>query len=347
MSTSDNKISKGTDTKNVLKTIYTAPKKVTYPKLDNVDDNVFMDKDEVYRYLVIEIVKGTSFCLVHKKEENDFQVYFHKREPEKDKNDFCSLDANVNAESLPLYKPLRDLAEELGKGQVNFVIFLEYVTFQNQKCNYILPDEDNVAKILIYDIFINDNWIPHDLLKELCDRHGLRTMPVLYDGKYDENIFNKFLYEVPSHFNKAEKYGLLIKSQIEDIEYNKRIAKIMLNKKFKGDLILYSSLSDEEIERKVKSEITKNFYESRRANVDFAMKNLFPNLYDPADAKQAGKMLSHAVKHSLRTYFYYSVQDIGGFKSTEFEKKKINKELNKQLSNIFIKRYKFFKKEAV
>lgn len=325
--------------------------KQSHPRLYNVDYNPKFTKKN-FKFVVSELVKGVSFCVTHFKHKNDFEINYHRDESRNYYNDFCSLEANINAQKLPLYEPMRKLAGILGGGEVDFTVFLEYITLNNQRSSYITSDD--TAKILVYDIFINDNWIPYDQLKSVCDSCGLQTMPILYLGKYDEKIFNTFLNEVPSMFNKADKFGLIVKSFIEDTENNKRNAEILINKKFKKEVaLLYPpdevTISNEEISKKVEDKIKERFNKPQREMIDRNVSMAFPDMLRKQKIYKKdfpGKLLSHAVKQSVSFYFNGIELEFSLFNKilTRKERKLFVKELKKQLSNIFIERYDLFKR---
>ena len=332
----------------ITNTVYPKTAMFKYPKLNNIDSGIFLNKAENFKYLLVELVKGTSFCVSYKKGKKDLEVNFNEREYDKRETDYCSLDANINAVELPLYEPFRKLIKTLGNGQVDFTVFLEYVTSDNQKSNYL--QEKDLAKIIIYDIFINENWVDHYLLKKICEECGFFTMPVLYRGVYDEKIFKSFLYETSSHFNNTKKYGAIIKSSIEDFENKKRIAELLINEnvaKEKKYLPVAQNksktISQKEISKEVKREIGLKFFESRRVVIDSKVKSLYPEVFKNKKVDNPGKVLSYAVKQTLLLYMNYSCLDISRLLLNATEKKCVSKEINTQLSEIFINRYKLFK----
>lgn len=315
-----------------------------HPKLENMDKLVDISEKDGTRYVVSELVKGVSFCATYDL-DSEFELNFHKEEENKDnETDFMSLEAIINAKDLPLYIPFKRLIDKLGAGKVPFTVFLEYVTYENQRSNYIEKGDDT-AKVIIYDIYINKNWISYDLLEDICSECGLYTPPIIYEGAYDKKIIENFIYKVPSIYNEAEKYGVVIKSFIEDSKRYKRLAKIELNKNLvpeKEQKKTEVFLTDNEVDRKIKAEIKDRFFEARRMSLDKKIKTVYPELKSAKIAKVKGKLLSYAVQSAIKEFFSYWLNDVKK-KNSEGDYKKIKKQLNKELSSIFIKRYDLFK----
>jgi hypothetical protein len=71
---------------------------------------------------------------------------------------------------------------------------------------------------LISDIFVNQRWMDHDIVVELCKKYGVYTLPVIFEGVATED-FLMGLLDTPSKISKNETiHGLFVKSPYESLE---------------------------------------------------------------------------------------------------------------------------------
>ncbi len=319
------------DKKPFYTTPYTYKKTPEHPKKVNITNYPpDLSKQEFYTFLIQELVKGVSFCITYFKDKEDFELNFHDYETDKDEDSFMTIEANINAPGLPLYKPFRELAKLLGNSKVDFTVFAEYVNWENQKIEYF-TEEDGSA-FFVYDIAINENWVDAEDIKRLCDECNIGYMPVIYEGKYDQKIIDSFLKDVKSQINTAvPKYGLVIKSDIEDLVDHKRVAKVLLNVKEKP------VVDDSEVEEFIETLMGMRMNESRMMTIDSAIKQIYPRAFEKDSNVQLCSILSSAVWKAKSIFFSDDMR-------SEAFKAKYEKELNRQLSNLFIKRYRVFQK---
>lgn len=335
---------KNTQTENNKKGFskYSYKKKSDHPKLENIDYGVTLPAAKGFLYNIVEIPKGVSFCVTYEKGKEDFQINFKDGEDKNNSEFFLTLDANINARGMSLYKPFRDLSLILGYRQVDFTVFLEYVSYESQKCKYLEKGDDTVL-IIITDIYINSNWIRQKDLEEICRSCGLFTMPILYEGVYNENLINSYTNDVYSHFNKKEKlYGVMVKATIEDEKDSKRLASIRLNNRFIP--ILPKQTQKDIMSKEVVDYIKRSFGEEKIESIDKKVKAQFPGFLENTKDYTIKEILEYSVKEA-KTNYLYNLYLMKSFNNNT--KKVMKKELNKQLSDLFIRRYDMFKKESV
>lgn len=324
---------------------YSTTYKYAYTKkeiTDNVDPNAELLKEKGFKYNVVEVPKGVSFLIKYKKDREDFDIDFqHKEEEQNEENhmDFYTLDGNINGKDMPLKEPFSKLKDMLGFGFVDFIVFAEYITQENQKVKYFKEKKD-WGILVIKDIYINGNWIRQKDLEKICKEVGLITMPILYEGIHDEKIFDVFVNETGSHFNpEVEKYGIYIKSVMEMENKGKRMVKLLLNEKFKEEKSLSLFFNEEELRKKAAEFLTEKLDDTRFEAIDKILKFKYPNFLEDKEL-DVGKFLSDAVS-TVKLYHLYGWREkLGGtnFTTTDYERK-IEKVLNSLISAILIKRY--------
>lgn len=327
--------------------------KTTYTKYSkkSVDVNIPLGaklrKEEGFKYNIVEKVKGVSFVIRHVKSEEDFSIEFlHKHEEREGayQTDFYTLDANINSEGMALFGPFRKLAMSLGFSLVDFTVFVEYITYKNQRLEYLKEGES--GRLIINDIYINGNWIRQKDLEAICQKVGLMTMPILYEGKYDEKVFETFANKTYSHFNVGTmKYGIFIKPVIEDENENKRMAIEILNEKYtsvpKEDY--RSILPHEDILKELVEEfVDERLNEVRLKSVDKVLEIVFPGVFSGKEV-DANKLLSKAV--STAKSYYLKDFDLLEIKDRQAQRK-VEKSLNSAISSLFIKRYGLFNRRT-
>lgn len=335
------KVKMKTGKKESVCTTTTTKKSTTYktfskhPKLENIDAGASLPGGKDFFYNIIEKPKGASFCITYFSNEEDFEINYAKKETRRDKEELLTLEANINAESMALYKAFRELADKLGGGHVDFTVFAEYVSFDNQVCKYFSED-DGLARVIISDIFINDNWIRHKDLIPLCESCGLEIMPILYEGNYSKSILDLYANEVSSTINSEEKvYGIVIKAVLEEERNSKRIAKEFINKKFEKKT---ENLFD--VKKEVEGYIKKSFPESKRLFIDSEVKKEFPDFFEEQKKATTIDLVLPFAVSKTKTVFFSGLKFLKAFKKETA--KKTEKEINKRLSEIFIKRYGMF-----
>lgn len=85
-----------------------------------------------------------------------------------------------------------------------FVMFGEYI-----------PERPSDA-FVIFDIFINDNWVSHSDVVRIAADNGFRYPRVLFHGLFDEDVIRKVMSSIDSDVNQGEKIKYaFIKSEME------------------------------------------------------------------------------------------------------------------------------------
>lgn len=94
------------------------------------------------------------------------------------------------------------IVQELGS--LPFVMFGEYI-----------PERPSDA-FVVFDLFVNDNWISHSDLVRIVADNGFRYPRILFHGLYDEDIIRKVMKNVDSDVNEGEKIKyVFVKSEME------------------------------------------------------------------------------------------------------------------------------------
>lgn len=318
---------------------YSYTKKSDHPKLDNIDLGAILPTQKSFLYNIMEMPKGVSFCVTYEKGKDDFQINFKNGETVDKSEFYLTLDANINAKGMSLYKPFRELSLRLGYRQVDFTVFVEYISFKSQKCKYFEEGDDTVS-IIVTDIFINSNWVRQKDMARICSECGLFTMPILYEGVYNKDIIEVYANDVYSYFSKKDKpYGVMIKSVIEDEKDSKRMAAIKLNKRFEA--LLPVIVPKDGIEKEVEDYITRNLNDEKIVALDKRVESRFPGFIDGSKKYTIKEVLTYIVQE-VRTLHLFNLYLMKSFNNNT--KKVMNKEVNKQVSNLFIKKYNMLEK---
>lgn len=117
--------------------------------------------------------------------------------------------------------------EEIGSG---FVIYGEIYGKGIQKnYNYGL----GIIQFMVFDIMVNGEYLPTDKTKTLTEEYlGLRHVPVLYEGKWSQNIQDSFVFNNFIDNTTVPHEGIVIK----DVTGNRsKIAKVI-----NPDYLIYS-----------------------------------------------------------------------------------------------------------
>lgn len=284
--------------------------------------------------IAVEYVKGVSFCISYNviKHLQEFEIAFSDLETESNFTDLMTIEANINAKEMPLFKPFQKLKKILGNGTVDFMVFAEYLTAENQKVPYL---NKGGATFVIQDIFINKNWVPHEQLINICQKCKLKAAPIIYCGKYNEVVFNILANNSTSFLNKnTEKYGISVKLYLEKHNEIKRTAKLYLNDKFIKKIIKPKTISKEEIEAKVKKEVSKIFTKKAKKKVKVLINNTFSKLF----------IEKHTQKIEKKDFFPLIVSSIektffSNFALNDLNQKKYKKALRKKILEILIKEF--------
>lgn len=144
---------------------------------------------------------------------------------------------------------------------VPFIIFGDYLK-SNSKINYLNKSEE---KLIINDIFINDNWVCSDDFYEILKKTNFSYSPILYKGEFNENIIKNLLTKnsIISENKNTEIYSIFIKPIIEDnYEGKNRLMAQVYNKKYKPITM-----------KDIKDKINKKMEEEMNQFLDFHISN--------------------------------------------------------------------------
>jgi Rnl2 family RNA ligase len=103
--------------------------------------------------------------------------------------DHISFGLHSEAKMLRGLLDLERLLEYFKKENKQVILFGEFYGKGVQKGIKYRDDKG----FIVFDIMIGDNFIEFDKIKSICNMIGLETVPILYRGKPDKEIFNKFI----------------------------------------------------------------------------------------------------------------------------------------------------------
>lgn len=284
---------------------------------------------------ILEVIKGYSVILTFDKEEKKFFVSYEKDSPKSPQVE-ATLDVNANEEEYEFHKKLNKAIERIGYGMISFSIYGEFVDKNTQYLNYV---NDNKADFIIYDVYLNSNWMCQDDIQEIFgDIAGLHIAPKIYKGKFDEIEINKSFNKKSLYNKDIDVYGIIVKPNIEDEYKTKRIASFFIDNRYK----------EVKKDDNYKDTIIKIAYELAEENqkqlkyIKMEVERKFELV-----KKNKGEILSYSVNQLIdiylsakiyqKIYSNFNKNKASNLKSIE---KDVIKELKKILPSYFMKLYK-------
>lgn len=102
---------------------------------------------------------------------------------------------------------------------------------------------------LVFSIWDNTTCLDWDTTLEFCDLFNLKTVPVLWEGKFNENFLKNFHQTLD--LSLQEGYVIRIKDSFDIDDFNKTVLKfvranhVQTNKHWKNQKITYNKLKNE------------------------------------------------------------------------------------------------------
>ena len=90
---------------------------------------------------------------------------------------------------IPLTETMRAMLVELSDGERNIIVFGEIFGHRIQDMAYGL--ESNRRDFRLFDIAVDGRYVDHDDKTSVCERFGIKMVPVLYRGPYNTTIVEK------------------------------------------------------------------------------------------------------------------------------------------------------------
>ena len=136
--------------------------------------------------------------------------------------------------SLP---PVRALLAEVGAEHRQVILFGEVFGSKIQDLHY---GHKGKLGFRAFDLLVNGKYVDADLFAQLCARHGVETVPLLFRGAYDLNTI-KALSEGSTTLDDAHiREGVVVKPIVERI--HPKVGRVAM--KYIGDAYLFSKSAD-------------------------------------------------------------------------------------------------------
>jgi hypothetical protein len=128
-----------------------------------------------------------------------------------------------------------DLRNKIEKGEV----FYGEVYGEGVQKGFMYDCKPNERKLIIIDIYKNDGYISHTLVRRICYNQRLPEAPIDYIGKFDKSVISQLVSSESKLTKNHLREGIVIKPANEQVCFIGR--KIL---KWKSDEFLLKSEDD-------------------------------------------------------------------------------------------------------
>lgn len=285
----------------------------------------------------LEVVKGHSMIISYDSFKKDFDIEYERKKDEKESNSaFIVLDGNINNSDYAFYKNVRTVANIIGGGEVDFALYGEFIDQETQRQPYI---KNSGADFLLYDIYVNDNWMCQDDIDIIAEKSNLRLAPKIFNDGFNEIKLNKLTTEKSSYNKKVKCHSIMVKPTLEDEYNNNRIVAIFTNSAFKKDEEKSSEfykkcedLAQEVIGKHLTNHIIKEVEKTVRKKYLVINKSNKDKVLSYSINETLSKYLNHNIKTYVNKYFGSSYEFSSVYKT-------VHSYLKKRLPYFYLKHY--------
>jgi hypothetical protein len=311
------------------------------PKGKSIPKYVDIKKEITDRNVVaLEIVKGHSMIISYDALNKLFEIEYESNTDKDESNSaFLVLDGNINNKKYAFYNNVRIVADMIGGGEVDFALYGEFIDEETQRQPYVEKDK---ADFLLYDIYVNDNWMCQDDIDRIAEKSKMRLAPKIFEGKFNEVKLNKIVEGKSSYNSKLKRHSIIVKPTLEDEYNNKRIATKFTSSIFKKKEPVKD---DSEFNKKCSSLAQEVINKHLTNNVVSTIEKTVRKKYPAINGVNKDKALSYSVNEAINVYlshniYFYAYKYFG--KAYEFRTvhETVRGYMKKKVPHFFLKQYK-------